>query len=629
MVFSFLWENVYATRYELAVALIFVVGWSLGKSRARNKPRSLYKVAFKPDVEPKHRPPRQSKMSKPTEGDVAPFEGPIECIDPGLLTDISWTVPQVVRLLGSDQKNSSLAQATQLYRAAIKAGLKLHEVPAAQLRPLCMLMVQTAIRAGEMEHVNMLFDDMRKADLTVEESLFTSTVKMCTSKQMFAESLAIYDCVSKDPAFVLKEQTAWSCLLFSATEEKLPQKCVLFFENVKKRGTPLSKDFGNMLRIIALAGDWKACLSILDKMAQSKVEIDSVQYNMTLAACVAAGRTAEARTLLEKVEGLGGVADVITYNTIMKGLAKEGRIEECYEMFERLKEKGMNPSQVTYGILLDGCINENQLDRALKVFDEVDKSGMPLNTILYTLLIKGFARAGDCSQAMNVYSRMQLDRNVSPDLITFSILIKANCDADRMDDALVLVGDMIRLGLKPDEVVFNSLIAGCAKQGNAKLGKQLLADMVASGVRPSNATFSILIRLYQYGKCLEDAVTMLKEDPAKYNVVPEPRLYSQLIQSCIRERQGRRAIEVYDILVNNSEPTQATHSGILSTCVKLHMYDTAAEIIQMAVAHGKLVSERDTNSVLEAAFKKGKSQIMRSCVASMTTLGHHIDPKFL
>merc|ERR1719265_2731812 len=120
------------------------------------------------------------------------------------------------------------------------------------------------------------------------------------------------------------------------------------------------------------------------------------------------------------------------------------------------------------------------------------------------------------------------------------MLIKANCDADRLENALKLLQAMLNLNLRPDEVVFNNLLAGCARQANAELGKRLYADMLASGIRPSNATFSILIRLYHQCKLLDDAVEMLRDEPGKHNVEPEARIFVQLIQSCIRERQGKR-----------------------------------------------------------------------------------------
>merc|ERR1719183_1337410 len=169
---------------------------------------------------------------------------------------------------------------------------------------------------------------------------------------------------------------------------------------------------------------------------------------------------------------------------------------------------------------------------------------------------------------MEVFGQMRFEKRMQPDLITFSILIKAHCDVDHFEDALKLLEAMIGLGLRPDEVVFNNLLAGCGRQSNVELGKRLYSDMIASGIKPSNATFSILIRLYHQCKLMDDAVELIRSEPSKHNVNPEPRLFQQLIQSCIRERQGRRAVEVYDMMYAHSVPTASAHSSMLSTCVK-------------------------------------------------------------
>jgi len=501
-------------------------------------------------------------------------------------------------------------------------------LPVAERRNLYVHLVATAIRACQTDAVKKLFADLIRSGIGVEPALLLSTVRLCTSKQLYSECLELFDFVSKGPSFVLTDKHVWSCLLYCAIEEKGQQKCDYFFQRIRECGMPQPKDFGNMIRLYCMQGNWQSSLALIQEMASNDIEVDSVQYNVAMATCVGAGRITEALTLLDSMEQKGSSADVITYNTLMKGYAKAGQIDESIALFERLKEKGLSPSQITYGILLDGCINENQVDRAVQIFADMSKNGCPLNTVLYTLLIKGFARAGDCDQAMNVYGKMQNERAIKPDLITFSILIKAHCDNDRLDQALVLVGDMITSGLKPDEVVFNSLIGGCAKKGDAKLGKQLFADMIASGVRPSNVTFSILVRMYHQSKDLDEAVAVVQTVTKKHNVEAEPRLFLQLIECCVRERQGSRAIEVYKMLSDRTLPTQAMHSRVLSICCKLQMYDTAAEILQIATSTGASVSSVDTNSLLKGAFKKGKTAIVWSCIASMQALGHPVDPEF-
>jgi len=299
-------------------------------------------------------------------------------------------------------------------------------------------------------------------------------------------------------------------------------------------------------------------------------------------------------------------------------------MDECSKMFGLMKERGLEPSQVTYGILLDGYINDGQVDKAADVFDILTKEGCQMNTVLFTTLIKGFARDGKVDDAMRVFRNMISDATAAPDLITFSILLKANCDVGNLEVAIGLLGRMAEFNLRPDEVIFNNLLVGCANKANVELAKRLYADMIASGVRPSNATFSILIRLYSQCKLLDEAVALLKGEAVVHKVALEPRLFSQLIQCCIRSRCGRQAVDVYKLMLEqpcHGSPNAALHSAVLGLCTKLNMLDTAAEILALAAARGLRVDKSDANHVFENASKKHKRACAESCAASMRLLG--------
>jgi len=276
---------------------------------------------------------------------------------------------------------------------------------------------------------------------------------------------------------------------------------------------------------------------------------------------------------------------------------------------------------VTYGIILDGYINENQVEKAADVFEAMKLQGCQMNTVLYTTLIKGFARAGQVEKATKIYHQMRSERGTHPDLITFAVLIKANCDIGRLQSAMDLRDAMNELGLKPDEVVFNNLLSGCAKEGNALLGQQIYQDMKAAGVRPSNATFSIMNQLYAQCKLLDEAVEMLRTEPKLHGVKPEARIYSQLALSCLRVRQGRRAVEVHAMMLENTVPTAAVHRTLLLMCIRLNMLETAAEILGVAVAAGARVDISDAAELMDAALKRKKDACAEACKEAMLKLG--------
>jgi len=415
----------------------------------------------------------------------------------------------------------------------------------------------------------------------------------------------------------------WSCLLFCSVEVKAYHRSRDFFARLKASGAPSQKDYWNMIRWGSTQGDWSAILQLIQEMREYNVEADTVIYNTALASCVTAGQVERARKLLDEMAGVEGVTDVITYNTIMKGYAKVGDMVESFKLYELMAERGHTPSPVSYGILLDGYINNNDIENAAKIFLMMQNAGCPMNTVLYTTLIKGFAREGKVDDAMRVYEQMVGQSGVTPDLITFSVLLKVNCDAGQMDRALGLLDAMVKGGLKPDEVIYNNLLAGCAGKlcSKIELAKSLYSAMIDNGIKPSNATFSILIRLFSSDKLLDEAVTMLKTEPAKHGVEVEPRLYVQLITSCIRGRQGRRAVEVCELMHEHSAPTPALMNTLLCACAKLNMYDTAADLMECSAKRKGKIDARDANMVLQIARKKKKDACVESCLASMQALG--------
>lgn len=624
----------YALAYHMRYELVFLIGLCLlwfttliGRSTTSKAPRkSLLPLGKLAHAEKRGRAEKQESLEVSLEGGTRSslsqrdFIKLVQCV-PGdsQLTNARWLIPRLTALCQNHTQ-----RALVLLKAALDAGLKPQEAPA-DCELLYVSLMTSLIRMGLLQDAQSLLHHFKCFNIALSPSTCASTIRLCTSKHYFQECLNIYDLVKVNLDLTLVDKSVWSCLLFCAVEAHAHDRCIDLFALLKSCGKPSSKDYWNMIRFSSVNSDWKMMLELIQEMLESGVDVDNVIYNTALATCVSANQITQARYLLDKMEKTGGITDAITYNTIMKGYATHGDIDECFRLYDFMQQRGLQPSQITYGILLEGCNTSNKVDLAANIFDAMATQGCPMNTVLYTTLIKGFAREGKVDCAMRIYQQMVEDKNVKPDLITYSILLKANCDAGRMEKSLELVDTMLKSGLRPDEVIFNNLLAGCVKDANARLAKRLYSDMFESGVKPSNATFSILIRVYSQCKLLEDAVDMLRHEPPKHNVGIEARLYTQLIQCCIRARQGRRAIEVYEMMLAHSLPTASCYNNMLTMCVKLNMLDTAADILKVAAAKGSHVDSRDANMVLSAAVRKNKVACVEAIRTSMLTLGAAVD----
>ena len=86
--------------------------------------------------------------------------------------------------------------------------------------------------------------------------------------------------------------------------------------------------------------------------------------------------------------------------------------------------------------------------------------------------------------------------DVTPDLITYSTMVKGYCLEQDLKGALTVLHEMEQRSIKPDEVLYNSLIDGCCKTDQVEIAMMLYKNMRSLGIKPSNVTFSILIKIY-------------------------------------------------------------------------------------------------------------------------------------
>lgn len=533
-------------------------------------------------------------------------------LDRARLNDVTYIAPQILQLC-----RGSAMKGFELLKASRAAGLDLTKLPDEEYQQLMSVLMPALLRFGHVKELMELVSVMRLAGKQVTAAWLTSLMKLATSRRMFTEALDIYDFVTEDPSFEASDKSVFSCLIYCCIEVQGKQhihRCRQFFEQLKAMGEPAEKDYGNMVRYGSTTGDWQLCLQMLEESKAAAVSIDAFVYNMALAACVSAEQLDVAKALLEAMDSsTASLADVVTYNTMAKGYVKMGRMQSCLEVFELMLSRNIAASQVTYGIILDGFINDGQAEKAAEIFEIMKRKGCQMNTVLCTTLIKGFARNGQVDASMQIYRQMLSEPGPKPDLITYSVLIKANCDAGKMEQALKLLKDMQDRNQRPDEVIYNNLIAGCVKEGSAALGQKMYKEMLTV-CKPSNATFSLMIQLHVACKMIDVAVHFLRKLPEQLPTVPlESRIYIQLLVSCLRQRQGSSAKQVHEMMLHQGITTEKVHKTVLQMCSRLHMLETGVELLGAAVQARAPVDEADAQELLEAMKKPSCGHLAEAC----------------
>eukprot|EP00929_Paragymnodinium_shiwhaense_P102772 TRINITY_DN66002_c0_g1_i1.p1 TRINITY_DN66002_c0_g1~~TRINITY_DN66002_c0_g1_i1.p1 ORF type:complete len:593 (-),score=115.20 TRINITY_DN66002_c0_g1_i1:322-2100(-) len=275
-------------------------------------------------------------------------------------------------------------------------------------------------------------------------------------------------------------------------------------------------------------------ISLVDDFIRLQPEqADEVLFNAVLDTCCRVKDLNRIDQFVRRMNDLGVPPSHVTLGILVKAYGQAGDFARVVRIWDEMADQRNQANAVTVGCMIDACVKCGQMDRAVDIFQEMKRKRKHRNTILYTTLIKGYGLEKDLPNALTLFQEMKAEgvpyntitynsimdvcikcqemgsaeellremmaegSQVSPDLITYSTLLKGYCHYGDLDRALQVAETIKARGLKCDELVYNTLIDGCVKANDLSAGIGLFAEMTASGMRPSSITLSILVRLYQ------------------------------------------------------------------------------------------------------------------------------------
>merc|ERR1719181_1809572 len=164
-------------------------------------------------------------------------------------------------------------------------------------------------------------------------------------------------------------------------------------------------------------------------------------------------------------------------------------------------------------------------------------------------MLDAHARTGRMDRAEALFADMQAAASCSPDVITYSTLIKGYCHAGEVDKAMGLLEEMKRLH-----------------------------------VQPSNYTLSILVKLLGRNRRLNQAFALVEQTCKTFDLKANVQVYTCLLQACIQNRQLHRALQLHDAMITEAgvEPDQKTYSVLLRGCLAAGSLEKAAATVRAA-----------------------------------------------
>ena len=110
-------------------------------------------------------------------------------------------------------------------------------------------------------------------------------------------------------------------------------------------------------------------------------------------------------------------------------------------------------------------------------------------------MIDAYVRINDINKANSTFFELENEKNIKPDLISYSTIIKGFCKTGDAEKIFSFFEKMIKKNIIADEPLVNVCMEACFNGKKSDLGVRIFDRMIGMDFKPSAVTFSIAIKV--------------------------------------------------------------------------------------------------------------------------------------
>lgn len=251
--------------------------------------------------------------------------------------------------------------------------------------------------------------------------------------------------------------------------------------------------------------------SLIGVIARLKPSLNAISTCLNL--LIDSGEVDKARKLLLYAKHhLGLEPNTCIFNILVKHHCKNGDIDSAFRVVEEMKRSGISyPNLITYSTLMDCLFAHSRSKEAMELFEDmISKEGISPDPVTFNVMINGFCRAGEVERAKMIIDFMKKN-GCSPNVYNYSALMNGFCKEGTTLEAKQIFDEVKETGLKLDTVGYTTLMNCFCRNGQIDEAMELLGEMKASGCRADALTYNVILRGLSSEGRSKEALKMLDQ----------------------------------------------------------------------------------------------------------------------
>jgi len=466
--------------------------------------------------------------------------------------------------------------------------------------------VQSGIRVGKVDVVERMLRKMKRNGVQPSTEFWQAAFRLLSSRKQFTTIMIAHQLFDQH---LPDDRVVLSCLVNAALEVGDPK---LASDLLDQKGWSVQheqNDYVLFFRTYVAAGSMESAEALFRRLDGDQAS--PLMLNLVLLVCVNANRPERAKGLLDLAHAQK-LADIVSYNTVLKGFLQCNMRKHGLELLRELLRKPLTPDETTCSTLINMFTDIKQ-GSAKEIIEILLDHRESWDTVMCTVVIKGLIRADRVSMALELYEGMKQQKRALPDIVIYSVMIKALVDHGNLRQALILAEDLKTASLKPDDIITTHILEGCRKVGDVELGERFYQEFAASGSTPSQYLLTAFLKLF--GRRGDDrAHNVLLNWEAAHGWRPSVLHYTCAISGSIRSGNSEQAWKTYQLMrTRRVMPDEIVFQTMLQGVTAARRWDRVLTLVDEATTFSKEVHlpQESLNSALTQMLVDSPDQALK------------------
>lgn len=255
-------------------------------------------------------------------------------------------------------------------------------------------------------------------------------------------------------------------------------------------------------------------------------------------------------------------------------------------------------------------------DHALKTFDQMDDLGTPRSAVSFNALLSACNYSKMFNKVPQLFEEIPRKYNVSPDKVSYGILVKSYCEAGSPETAVGVFKEMEEKGVEITAVTFTTILGALYKKGKSEEAEKYWNEMVKKGCEIDVAAYNVRIMCAQGGE--PENVMALINEMSNAGLKPDTISYNYLMTCYLKNGMMDEAKAVYEGLEGNGcNPNAATFRTLIYYLCRNEDYEKGYKVFKESVKVHKIPDFVTMRNLVEGLVKKKKMKAAKGLIRTI------------